>query len=63
VHIANLRRKLEPADGVRLIRTDHRVGYRLEDTPAPVQVGLPDSTPVDLPTPALSAPNTYGRVA
>jgi two-component system KDP operon response regulator KdpE len=28
-HIANLRRKIEPAEGVRLIRTDHRVGYRL----------------------------------
>jgi two-component system, OmpR family, KDP operon response regulator KdpE len=27
-HIANLRRKIEPADGPRYIRTDPRVGYR-----------------------------------
>jgi two-component system, OmpR family, KDP operon response regulator KdpE len=30
-HIANLRRKIEPADGGRLIHTDHGVGYRLAD--------------------------------
>jgi two-component system KDP operon response regulator KdpE len=30
-HIANLRRKLEPAGGPPLIRTDHGVGYRLAD--------------------------------
>jgi two-component system, OmpR family, KDP operon response regulator KdpE len=30
-HIANLRRKIEPADGERLIHTDHGVGYRLSD--------------------------------
>jgi two-component system, OmpR family, KDP operon response regulator KdpE len=30
-HIANLRRKIERADGTRLIHTDHRVGYRLAD--------------------------------
>ncbi|HUE28280.1 MAG TPA: response regulator transcription factor [Solirubrobacteraceae bacterium] len=28
-HIANLRRKIEPVDGRRLIHTDHGVGYRL----------------------------------
>jgi two-component system KDP operon response regulator KdpE len=27
-HVANLRRKIEPADGPRYIRTDPRVGYR-----------------------------------
>jgi two-component system, OmpR family, KDP operon response regulator KdpE len=32
-HIANLRRKIEPTDGQRLIHTDHRVGYRLADPP------------------------------
>ena len=32
-HMANLRRKIEPADGGRLIHTDHGVGYRLADTP------------------------------
>ena len=32
-HIANLRRKIEPTDGTRLIHTDHGVGYRLADTP------------------------------
>jgi two-component system KDP operon response regulator KdpE len=36
-HIANLRRKIEPADGVRLIHTEHGVGYRLADA-------HPDST-------------------
>jgi two-component system, OmpR family, KDP operon response regulator KdpE len=30
-HIANLRGKIEPADGERLIHTDHGVGYRLAD--------------------------------
>jgi two-component system, OmpR family, KDP operon response regulator KdpE len=30
-HIANLRRKIERADGERLIHTDHGVGYRLTD--------------------------------
>jgi two-component system KDP operon response regulator KdpE len=27
-HVANLRRKIEPADGHRYIRTDPGVGYR-----------------------------------
>jgi two-component system KDP operon response regulator KdpE len=27
-HVANLRRKIEPADGPRYIKTDPRVGYR-----------------------------------
>jgi two-component system KDP operon response regulator KdpE len=31
-HIANLRRKIEPTDGGRLIHTEHGVGYRLADT-------------------------------
>jgi two-component system KDP operon response regulator KdpE len=30
-HIANLRRKIEPPDGPRYIRTDPGVGYRFED--------------------------------
>jgi two-component system, OmpR family, KDP operon response regulator KdpE len=30
-HIANLRHKIEPTDGERLIHTDHGVGYRLVD--------------------------------
>jgi two-component system, OmpR family, KDP operon response regulator KdpE len=30
-HIANLRRKIEPTDGERLIHTDHGIGYRLAD--------------------------------
>jgi two-component system, OmpR family, KDP operon response regulator KdpE len=34
-HIANLRRKIEPADGTRLIHTDHGVGYRFMDLSAP----------------------------
>jgi two-component system KDP operon response regulator KdpE len=33
-HVVNLRRKIEPADGVRLIHTDHGVGYRLTDCSA-----------------------------
>ena len=33
-HIANLRRKIEPAEGDRLIHTDHGVGYRLANTHA-----------------------------
>jgi two-component system KDP operon response regulator KdpE len=28
-HVANLRRKIEPPDGERLIRTDPGVGYRI----------------------------------
>jgi hypothetical protein len=31
LHIANLRRKIEPASGERLIHTDHGVGYCLAD--------------------------------
>ena len=31
-HIANLRRKIEPAHAEPLIRTDHGVGYRLADS-------------------------------
>jgi two-component system KDP operon response regulator KdpE len=27
-HVANLRRKIEPADGLRYVKTDPRVGYR-----------------------------------
>jgi two-component system KDP operon response regulator KdpE len=27
-HVANLRRKIEPADGPRYVRTDPGVGYR-----------------------------------
>ena len=30
-HIANLRRKIEPEDGRRFIRTDPGIGYRLAD--------------------------------
>jgi two-component system, OmpR family, KDP operon response regulator KdpE len=30
-HVANLRRKIEPTDGERLIHTDHGIGYRLAD--------------------------------
>jgi two-component system KDP operon response regulator KdpE len=33
-HIANLRRKIEPTDGGRLIHTDHGIGYRLADAQA-----------------------------
>ena len=36
-HIANLRRKIEPGDGVRLIHTDHGAGYRLTDSSAPAE--------------------------
>src|SRR5262249_16324461 len=34
-HIANLRQKIEPGDGDRLIRTYHGVGYRFGDSPRP----------------------------
>ena len=33
-HIANLRRKIEPRDGPRVIRTESGVGYRFEPEPA-----------------------------
>jgi two-component system KDP operon response regulator KdpE len=42
-HIANLRRKIEPADGECLIHTDHGVGYRLAD-------GHPDGARPGRPT-------------
>ena len=58
-HIANLRRKIEPANGGRLIHTDHGVGYRLAVRSPPVAaiVDLPnqksDVTPSrPIPTPA-----------
>ena len=37
-HIANLRRKIEPADGTRLIHTAPGVGYRLRDFSAPGEI-------------------------
>jgi two-component system KDP operon response regulator KdpE len=41
-HIANLRRKIEPADGECLIHTDHGVGYHLADVhPAGTGRGRP----------------------
>jgi DNA-binding winged helix-turn-helix (wHTH) protein len=45
-HIANLRRKIEPADGECLIHTDHGVGYRLAD-------GHPDGARPGRPTEEL----------
>jgi two-component system, OmpR family, KDP operon response regulator KdpE len=50
VHIANLRRKIEPADGERLIHTDHGVGYRLADAhPDGARQGRPTETGSELP--------------
>ena len=47
-HIANLRRKIEPADGGRLIHTDHRVGYRFVDVhPEGAGRGRPVETIID----------------
>jgi two-component system KDP operon response regulator KdpE len=34
-HVANLRRKVEPAEGPRLIHTEPGVGYRLTDSSGP----------------------------
>jgi two-component system KDP operon response regulator KdpE len=47
-HIANLRRKIEPADGERLIHTDHGVGYRLTDVhPDGARRGRPAEEVID----------------
>jgi two-component system KDP operon response regulator KdpE len=47
-HIANLRRKIEPADGERLIHTDHRIGYRLADVhPERARRGRPADEVID----------------
>jgi DNA-binding winged helix-turn-helix (wHTH) protein len=47
-HIANLRRKIEPTDGKRLIHTDHGVGYRLADVqPESATPGRPAEEVVD----------------
>jgi len=47
-HIANLRGKIEPADGERLIHTDHGVGYRLADVhPEGAQRGRPAEETID----------------
>lgn len=65
-HIANLRRKIDPADGVRLIRTDHRVGYRLVDPPArPAAPAWPREAEIDPsraggPLVGLEAPKPIG---
>ena len=40
-HIANLRRKIEPADGGRLIHTERGVGYRLADIQPERRTGRP----------------------
>jgi two-component system, OmpR family, KDP operon response regulator KdpE len=48
VHIANLRRKIEPTDGERLIHTDHGVGYRLADMhPESSRRGRPEQAVID----------------
>jgi two-component system, OmpR family, KDP operon response regulator KdpE len=47
-HMANLRRKIEPADGERLIQTDHGVGYRLADVhPESARRGGPAEEVID----------------
>ena len=47
-HIANLRRKIEPSDGARLIHTGHGVGYRLMDWPPdPAGSGRPAQEFID----------------
>jgi two-component system, OmpR family, KDP operon response regulator KdpE len=49
-HIANLRRKIEPADGERLIHTDHGVGYRLADVhPDRARLGRSTEAGTELP--------------
>jgi two-component system KDP operon response regulator KdpE len=47
-HIANLRRKIEPTDGERLIHTDHGIGYRLADVqPDRARDGRPAEEAID----------------
>jgi DNA-binding winged helix-turn-helix (wHTH) protein len=47
-HIANLRRKIEVADGERLIHTDHGVGYRLTGVhPESARRGRPAEEVID----------------
>jgi two-component system KDP operon response regulator KdpE len=47
-HIANLRRKIEPVNGGRLIHTDHGVGYRLADVhPKGARRGRPAEEVID----------------
>ena len=65
-HIANLRRKIEPADGARLIHTNHGVGYRFADMePAGARRGRPaeevdDREPIRSRVPALHHPRPAG---
>jgi two-component system, OmpR family, KDP operon response regulator KdpE len=53
-HMVNLRRKIEPADGSRHIRTQHGVGYRLADDHeraiAPAVRLMPRDDPASAPT-------------
>lgn len=59
-HMVNLRRKIEPADGRRHIRTQHGVGYRLTGEPggsddptvAPAVRLMPRKQPASAPTTA-----------
>jgi two-component system KDP operon response regulator KdpE len=47
-HVANLRRKIEPADGERLIHTDPGVGYRFADVhPEGARRGRPSEEEID----------------
>ena len=55
-HIANLRRKIEPPDGPKYIKTDPGVGYRFASTPR--SASLPDGRGVGGPSHDLYA----GRV-
>ena len=59
-HMVNLRRKIEPPDGRRLIRTEHGVGYRLAyDTPG----GVGRTTPAVLRLIRSDEPSPEQRVA
>jgi two-component system, OmpR family, KDP operon response regulator KdpE len=55
-HIANLRRKLEPAGGPPLIRTDHGVGYRFTDWRNADRAPRPLSEAARPPSPRVRRP-------
>jgi two-component system KDP operon response regulator KdpE len=73
-HMANLRRKIEPTDGERLIHTDHGIGYRLTDVqpdharegqPAEALIGREltgSRVSADDPSPAGSASPAHRRL-
>jgi len=62
-HVANLRRKIEPREGARHIRTEHGVGFRLHGDPDRTTARALRLVPADAGAPAPVPPLPRRRAA